>query len=81
MELDKRTLEMIVETRNDVKHILEALKQGTITFKEHTEQIQKLKSKHQLMKGKLSVITKLVTGIITVVSGFIIYLFSFNYFN
>ena len=74
MELDNKTLEMIIETRNDVKHILKALDNGAKTFQEHTEQIQELKSKHQLMKGKLSVVTKLATGTITVVSSFVVYL-------
>jgi len=74
MELDKKTLEIIIETRNDVKHILKALNHGAETFKDHTERIQELEKKQQLMKGKLNVITKLLTSIAAIVSGFIIYL-------
>jgi len=74
MELDKETLEMIVATHTNVEHILEALKDGKKTFRDHTGRIQELEKKHQSMKGKLSVITKLVTSIIAVVSSFILYL-------
>lgn len=74
MELDKRTLEMIIETNTDVKHILKQLNHGTKTFQNHTTRIQELEKKHQLMKGKLGIIIKLVTGIITVVIGSALYL-------
>ena len=76
MELDKETLEIIIETRNDVKHVLKALNHGTETFKNHSERIQELEKKGQLMKGKLSVVVKLVTGIMTVVVGSILYLWA-----
>lgn len=76
MELDKETLIKITETRNDVKHILKALNHGTETFREQNGRIQELEKKGQLMKGKLSVAIKLVTGIITIVSGCVLYLWA-----
>ena len=76
MELDKKTLEMIIETHTDVKHVLKALNHGAETFKDHSERIQELEKKQQLIKGKLSVVIKSVTGIVTVVSGFILYLWA-----
>ena len=74
VEFDEETLVKITETHTDVKHILGSLDQGAKTFQNHTERIQDLEKKHQLMKGKLSIVSKLVIGIITIVVGFILYL-------
>ena len=74
MELDEEMLIKITETRNDVKHILEALEHGAVTFQNHTRRIQELEKQQQLLKGKICVTTRLVTGIIAVVVGFILYL-------
>ena len=74
MEFDKETLIKITETHTNVEHILNELNKGTLTFKDHSKRIQELEKKHQLMKGKLGIIAKLVTGIITIVVGFVLYL-------
>ena len=74
MEFDKETLIKITETHTDVKHILGELDKGAVMFQNHTKRIQELEKKHQLMKGKLNIISKLVIGIITIVVGFILYL-------
>ena len=74
MELDKETLEMIIETHNDVKHILKSLDSGAKIFKDHSERIQKLEKNEQSVKGRLSIIVKLVIGVITVAIGSVLYL-------
>lgn len=74
MEFDKETLIKITQTHTNVQHILKQLNHGTKTFQNHTTRIQELEKKHQLMKGRLGIVVKLVTGIITVVIGSALYL-------
>lgn len=66
MELDKDTYDKIVETHQDVKHILKALNHGEKTFRDHSKRIRKLEEEQYTQKGKLTLLITAIGGIVTI---------------
>jgi len=74
MELDKDTLEKIIETHTTCVHILHRLEQGETQFKEHSKRmdkhngrIRKLEQQQQLLTGKLAIIIMGIGSIVTII--------------
>jgi hypothetical protein len=60
--------DIVIETRTDVKHILEALKKGSETMEKQETRIDALESAEDQRKGYEAAITKIATTRATVVS-------------
>jgi|GEM_PF-1999995 len=67
MELDKDTLEKIIETNITCKHILRRLEQGEKRFNSHDKRIQKLEQQQQLLVGKFAMFIMAIGGIVTII--------------
>lgn len=72
MELDKDTLEKIIETNTTCNHILRRLEQGEKQFDRndarfirHNERIWKLEQQQQLLTGKFAMIIMGIGSIVT----------------
>ena len=56
MEPDKELRDKIVETHTTVKFILQQLKEGKLTFKDHEERLRDLEQDQYFIRGKLTII-------------------------
>jgi len=72
MEIDQETLRKIIETHNDVKHILISLEDGKETFRNHSERLRALEQQQQLMSGKIAVIIFAIGAAVTLLFNFVI---------
>ena len=85
MGFDKEDHDKIIETAQDVKHILERLEEGKETFKEHrgkfkeqNKRIGKLEKEQQLLVGKMAVILIGIGAAVTLVFNFLLWIWSFS---
>jgi len=76
MNLDPETLEKIIETHTDVKHIMISLDTGKETFKDHSERLRVLEQQQQLMSGKIAVIIFSIGAAVTLLFNFVISLWN-----
>jgi septal ring factor EnvC (AmiA/AmiB activator) len=74
MELDKDTLEMIIETNATCKHILSQLERGEKRFekidtqlKEYNGQIRKVEQQQSFLNGKLAMVIVGIGSIVTII--------------
>lgn len=75
--LDNRDMfEKVVETHNDVKHILISLDAGKEMFKDHDKRIRRLEHDNQFTKGKLVVLIMVLGGAVTLLLNFFMWLAS-----
>jgi septation ring formation regulator EzrA len=80
MELDKDTLEKIIETNNTCKHILSQLERGEKRFekidtqlKEYNGRIRKVEQQQSFLNGKLTMIIVGIGSIVTIIFNAVIW--------
>lgn len=81
MELDKDTLEKIIETNTTCHHILHRLGQGEKQFDKHSkrmdkhnERIRKLEQQQHLLTGKFAMIIMGIGSLVTIIFNALIWI-------